>query len=320
MSSGFWGKLKSPISALAPMAGITDAAHRAIISEIGRPSVIWTEMLSIEGLDHYDVSKYEDVLSFSEDGQPTVLQLFGSDPEKFFKAAELGRERGFSGIDINMGCPDKNVEKQHAGADLINEFELVSEIVEATKRGAREIPVSIKTRVGYTGHNELEKWMSFLAELNPATITIHGRTRNELRNGEANWDSIKKSAGIIRGINKKIIILGNGDIQNAIEGEEKMNYSGVDGYMIGRKSIGNPWAFLKNVEPTLSERLRTALRHTEIFEEKLGKWRKIDQMKIQYVGYFSGFDGAKEIRMKLMGVKSFDEAKGILRGEILKIG
>ncbi len=150
MDRGFWDKIEKPIMAQAPMADVTDAAFRRIIAKYGKPDVLWTEQVSCDGLAHKEArAKLLPDLRFSEAERPIVAQFFGSKPENFYACAELAQELGFAGIDINMGCPDRSINKQKAGADLINDPALAKKIIREAKRGAGKLPVSVKTRGGY---------------------------------------------------------------------------------------------------------------------------------------------------------------------------
>ena len=149
MSQGFWRKLKIPFFVLAPMHDITDIVFRQMFVKYGRPDVFYTEFVSVDGLCSQGKEKLLSYLKFKKNEKPIVAQVFGANPDNFFKAAKLIKSLGFDGIDINMGCPDKQIEKQGAGAALMKNFKLAKEIIRATKQGADKMPVSIKTRIGY---------------------------------------------------------------------------------------------------------------------------------------------------------------------------
>src|SRR3989344_6534872 len=179
MIKGFWKQLKRPFFVLAPMANVTDAAFRQIIAKYGKPDVLWTEFVSTDALcsDAGRKNALAD-LWFDPSQRPIVAQIFGSKPDNFYKSAQLIQALGFDGIDLNMGCPDKGIEKSGAGARLIKEPKLAQEIIRATIKGAGPLPVSVKTRLGYSSDN-LEEWLKYLLETGPAAITIHARTRKE---------------------------------------------------------------------------------------------------------------------------------------------
>ena len=245
--------------------------------------------------------------------RPIIAQLFGSKPENFYQSAKLVKELGFNGIDINMGCPQKNILKQGAGANLINHPDLAREIIRATKRGAGDLPVSVKTRIGFN-KDEIETWLPVLLEEKPVAITIHGRTKKEMSKVPAHWDVIKRGVEISKG--SGVVIVGNGDVQDIADGEQKAKESGVDGIMIGRAVLGKPWLFknLEIVSPSFEERVGILVEHIKLFEKTYGKRdRSFNLMKKHIGAYLTGFEGAKELRIKLMKVDSGEEVIKILK-------
>jgi nifR3 family TIM-barrel protein len=299
----FWEKLKKPISASAPMAGVSDSAFRAMLARHGKPDVMWTEMVSLAGAAIRGESEFENEMSFGEMEHPIVFQFFGSFPEEFSICGKLAKSRGADGIDINMGCPDKGVEKQGAGACIIKSPALAKELVAAAMDGSNGLPVSVKTRIGYANAGEMEGWITALAEAKPAAITIHGRTRAEKRKGRANWDSIGDAGRIIKSISPGTVVLGNGDVGSKEEGERWAQKAEVDGYMAGRALIGNPWFFTGH-KATKKERIAAAKEHIEIFDKLLGEKESFDMVKKHLAGYMSGFLGAKKMREKLMAARN----------------
>ncbi len=309
MTSGFWQKLPRPIYALAPMANVTDCAFRRIIAKYGKPDVMFTEFTSCDGLQSPGREKIMIDLKFTDAERPIVAQIFGSKPDNFYKTALLCQELGFDGIDINMGCPDRNVEKQCAGAAMMKNPKLAQECILATKRGAGKLPISVKTRIGFN-KNELNTWLPHLLESDLAAITIHARTRKEMSKVPAHWEEITRAVQIRNkydSSNKKTLILGNGDVKDLIDAKEKINQTGCDGAMIGKGIFGNPWLFIGRT-PTVNEKLRVMVEHTYLFEKLLGDKKNFDIMKKHYKAYINGFDGAKELRVKLMG-EAKDAAK-----------
>jgi nifR3 family TIM-barrel protein len=311
MGNGFWEKLKKPISASAPMAGVTDAAFRRLLAESGKPDVIWTEMISLAGIVARGEKAFENEMRFSEAERPVVFQFFGSTPQEFTLCGKIARTREADGIDINMGCPDKAVEKQGAGATIMKSPSLAKEIIAATMDNAEDLPVSVKTRLGYASTDEMEDWFTAIAETKPAVISIHGRTRTERRKGRASWENIKKAGEIIKSISPTTLVLGNGDIESKKEGDKLANEAGIDGYMVGRAIVGNAWLF-SGEKVTKEKRLNGALRHLGLFKEILAENESFEMMKKHLSGYASGFVGAKKLRTKLMSAKSVEEAMGIL--------
>lgn len=311
MIQGFWKKLKKPFFVLAPMLDITDSPFRQIISGCGKPDVFYTWFVSVDGLcsaGKNNILKNPN-LKIAKKENPIVVQLFGKDPEKFFESAKIMVQLGFSGIDINMGCPDKDVLKQGAGAELIKNPELARKIIRATKKGAGKIPVSVKTRVGFYKNIEMENWLKELLKEKPSAICMHGRTAKQKYGGSADWNMIAEAVKIAKG--SGTLIIGNGDVKNLEEGIIRSKESGVDGIMIGRSILENPWMFSnKNVLP--KEKLKMLVRHASLYEKNY-KGKSFNNFRKFYRCYVSGFEGSKELRIRLMEAKNSNELKKILK-------
>lgn len=322
MNNGFWGKLNKPIFALAPMADVTDPPFRRIIAKygkftrpdgalIGGPDVFWTEFVSADGL----VSKGREVLlkdlEYSENERPIIAQLFTSSPLKMEEAAKIVQDLGFDGLDINMGCPDRTIEKQGAGAALIRTPYVAREVIKAAKRGAPNLPISAKTRVGYRDR-EIETWILTLLKEGLSVLSIHARTREEMSKVPARWEDVKRIVEIRNEISKETLIFGNGDVLSLKDAKEKIEVTGADGAMLGKAIFGNPWLFSKKREVTVSEKLIVAIEHTKLFEEILGKRKSFSVMKKHFKAYVEGFSGAKDLRGKLMETNSSKEVERII--------
>ena len=224
-----------------------------------------------------------------------------------------------------MGCPDRAVERQGAGAALIKDPKRAQEIIQETKRGAGKMPVSVKTRLGYA-RDTMEEWVPYLFEMEPAAITIHARTRKEMSKVPAHWDRITDVVslrdGYFSGKRSKPLIIGNGDVESLTDGYRKAKETGADGIMVGRGIFGNPWFFntrIKNI--SVERRLSAMVEHTRLFEKYFGNSnndrstaiRNFDIMKKHFKAYASGFDGAKELRAKLMIARSAEEVRRVLK-------
>lgn len=307
MEKGFWEKLKKPIIVLAPMADVTDAAFRRIIAKYGKPPTMWTEFVSADGLFMGGSGALMQDLLFSENERPIVAQFFTAKPEMMERAAALARELGFDGVDINMGCPDRTIEKQGAGAALIKNPSLAKEVIRAAKRGAGDLPVSVKTRTGYN-KDEIDTWIPALLEEDLAALILHARTRKEMSDVPARWEDVTQVVKIRDEMKKETLILGNGDVKDLADAREKVKESGADGAMLGRAIFGNPWLFAEKI-PELPEKLRVMVEHTKLFEELLGGRKNFAVMKKHYKAYVSGWDGAKELRMKLMEAKNASQVE-----------
>ncbi len=328
----FWQNLKKPIFALAPMANVTDAAFRRLIAKYGKPDITWTEFVSVEGLLSRGREKLLVDFIYTEGERPIVAQIFGGKPEQFYEVAQLCAELGFDGIDINMGCPDRGIEKSGACAALIKSPELAKQIILETKRGAGALPVSVKTRLGYN-KNEIETWIPKLLEAEPAAITLHARTRKEMSLVPARWDQVKRMVEIvaekISDPRQRPILLGNGDVQSLEQARRLVAEAGCDGAMLGRAIFGNPWLFAEKI-PTTEEKLQVCIEHTKLFEELFGvgcsrpsviastrsnpplRIKPFDVMKKHYKAYVNGFDGAKELRAKMMEAENVGEIEKLV--------
>ncbi len=288
---------------MAPMADVTDAAFRQIINTYGKPDVFYTEFVSADGLflGGYDALIKD--LSFTEAERPIVAQFFTSKPELMEKAATLAKELGFDGVDINMGCPDKSIEKQGAGASLMKNPALAQKLLYAAKKGG--LPVSVKIRIGYNT-NELHTWLPTILETEPEAVIVHARTRKEMSNVPADWTQIKRAVELRDECNSKSLIVGNGDVLSVEDGRQKIKETGCDGVMIGRGIFGNPWLFSEK-HVSIKEKLSVMVEHTKLFEELLGDVKNFAIMKKHYKAYVSDFAGAKELRIELMKAKSAEE-------------
>lgn len=311
---GFWGQLKKPVFVLAPLANVTDAVFRAHIVKHSKPDVFWTEFVAADGLCHPKGRQalLRD-LRYSEAERPIVAQLFTAYPDKMREAAKIVTELGFDGIDINMGCPDKNVMKQGAGAACMKDPELAQALIVAAREGSiaagKELPISVKTRLGFNEDN-LEEWLPKLLEMKPAVITLHARTKKEMSKVPARWERIKRAVEIAQSTDT--LIIGNGDARDMFDAEEKVKQTGVDGVMFGRAIFGNPWLFDRDKQVTVRERILSALEHTRLFEATWGKTKSFELMKKHYQAYINHFPLAKELRVELMDCHVVSEVEGVV--------
>lgn len=319
MKNGFWGKLDGPFFCLAPMAGVTDPAFRSMIAKYSKVQkrndvVMWTEFISADGLfmGGFDALKVD--LEYSEEERPIVAQFFSKEPELMTRAAELAREKGFDGVDINMGCPDKNVVRQGSGAALIKDPALARRIIRATKAGAGDLPVSVKTRIGFN-KIEIEEWLPELLAEEPAVVTLHARTKKEMSKVPAHWDEIKHAVEICDRLGSKTLIVGNGDVTDVQDARARAEETGADGVMMGRAIFGNPWLFREDIkyeDIPWREKLQVAVEHTLLFEDLIGEDKSFALMKKHFKAYVNGFDGAKELRLRMMETDNAKEVKEIV--------
>jgi tRNA-dihydrouridine synthase B len=342
MERGFWADLSHPILGLSPMDGVTDAAFRFMVAKHGKPAVMMTEFTAAEGIRAGADRLLTDFL-YNEIERPIAAQIFGSDPDAFRISAAVAAALGFDGVDINMGCPAKNVAEKGAGAGLIRDPERAKAIIRATRQGIKQwaegmsleeigvadsitvpvmarrqllpqpyqerrvIPVSVKTRIGYDSI-VIADWVQHLLEEAPVTITIHGRTLKQLYTGEANWEAIGQAAHLIR--QTPTLVLGNGDVRSVDDAVTKCTAYGTHGALLGRASYGNPWIFSGH-EATWEERLAAALEHSRHLNT-LFEGKAFIRMRKHLMDYTKGFDGARELRQQLMKVTTLAEVEAIL--------
>jgi nifR3 family TIM-barrel protein len=346
----FWKKLKKPVGqlsqpffCLAPMADVTDIAFRQMLAKYGKNStnknqiVFWTEFVSADGLCNKVGRKHlAHILKFYKIEKPIVAQVFGANPANMEKACKMisklnssSCRAGFDGIDINMGCPDKSVVKQGAGSALIKTPALAREIIRSAIRGAGGLPVSVKTRVGFN-KEEIDTWIPELLKEDISALTIHARTKKEMSKVPANWDYVRRVVELVKKSGKNIPVIGNGDVKSLDEAREKIKKYGCDGVMIGRGVFGNPWFFSttpaseghpslekegKAEGPTLiSLKTKALVEHIKIFDKELLKKgdKTFAVMKKHFKAYINGWDGAKELRVRLMETENPKQAISIL--------
>ncbi len=313
----FWEKLPTPFFVLAPMEDVSDAAFRILIAKYSSPDiprVLYTEFTSADGLlraEDTGKQKLLRKLKYSEIERPIVAQLFTSNPEHMEAGATLCRELGFDGFDINMGCPDRSVEKQQSGSALIKNPPLARELIRAAKKGF-DGPVAVKTRLGYNA-DELETWLPELLAEEPAVVTLHARTRKEMSDVPAHWDRIARAVKIRDELKSKTLIVGNGDVKDIADARAKATESGCDGVMLGRAVFGNPWLFSgRTDEPTQQEKIDLLIEHIELFQKHLSGLVSEAVMKRHFKAYIGGWDGAKELRTQLMEAEDLRQAHDIL--------
>ena len=336
---GFWQRLVDEkllhgetLAVVAPMADVTDIAFRTMIAKYSKPhgpDVMWTEFVSADGLNSPGREVLKRDLAFSDIERPIVAQLFTSTPENMKKAAALCRELGFDGIDINMGCPDKSIEKQGAGAAHMKDWRRAQAVIRAAQEGAVDIPVSVKTRIGYN-KVEFMEWLPKILECNIPALTVHLRTRKEMSLVPAHWELMPEVVKLVREMTGEVkdggtILIGNGDVKSLAEGKRLAKESGCDGVMVGRGLFGTPWFFqgadyadlaqttqtntyTDTYSKTTEEKLRIMVEHTKLYEEKMGDIKSFAIMKKHFKAYVNGFDGAKELRVELMECET---AKGV---------
>jgi len=316
MAINFWNKLNPPFFVLAPMADVTDLPFRSIVAKCGKPDVFYTEFVSAHGLASNGREQLVRDLAIGEHDHPIVAQFFGTNPDHLFSAGKLARKLGFDGVDINMGCPDKSIVKQGAGIALSKNPKLAQELITALKDGAYGLPVAIKTRLGISNPQEWKEWIQAILESHPDVLIIHGRTMKEMSKAPAHWDIISEVAKVAH--ESGALCVGNGDIFSREQGIDMAKSSGVDGIMIGRGALQNPWIFEKGETlHTKNERLGLLLEHIDLWIKQWDKIKSPNLMKKFFKIYCSGFSRSAILRARLMECESFSDIVLICK-QILK--
>lgn len=345
------------------MDGVTDACFRSVIARQGKPDVGFTEFTHV-----HDICRGPEILMetllYSEMERPIVAQLYGKDPDLFYRAAHAVCELGFDGLDINMGCPSKSVASSGSGAGLIRTPELARAIMQAATRGIedwaggqtleqagfkaarvavierlnqqrgatgptprRQIPLSVKTRLGYESVT-VEMWVEELLQEQPTVISLHGRTLKQMYRGTADWSAIARAVALVKGTGT--LLLGNGDIQSLDDVARRVHETGVDGVLVGRSVLGAPWFFREKeqarmrtqsvsgmdveqdaVEVSLNERFAVLVDHAQQFQALVGE-RQFYRMRKHLGWYCKGFPHAASLRAQMVRVSSVTELQTLL--------
>jgi tRNA-dihydrouridine synthase len=330
--ANFWRNLNLPILALAPMEDVTDSVFRQLLVGHGRPDVMFTEFTNCEGVQSVGQAKVIHRLKFDPIERPLVAQVWGITPEDYYETAKLIQAMGFDGIDINMGCPVKKIIQQGACSALIKNPGLAKDIIQATKQGAPDLPVSVKTRIGFN-QIQTEEWCGFLlCECRPDVLIVHGRTVKEESKVPCHWDEIGKVVKMRDEIyatqSQKPLILGNGDVQSRDLALQKVNQYKVDGVMVGRGIFHNPWLFnpdyrdagqadILRVSTGLpvspQEKIDLLLEHLDLFENTWAGLKNYNALKKYYKIYIHGFAGATSLRTELMNTTNYQEARQVIQ-------
>jgi tRNA-dihydrouridine synthase len=310
----FWNDLPRPFFILAPMEAVTDVVFRHVVASAARPDIFFTEFTNASSYcSPKGIHSTRGRLTFTSDEQPMVAQIWGSRPEQFAEMARGLAKMGYSGIDINMGCPDKSVVKGGAGSALIKNPELAAELIAAAKQGG--LPVSVKTRLGFSSKDEWLEWLTHILKQDIVNLTIHLRTRKEMSKVDAHYEMIPDIKALRDKIAPQTLLTINGDIRDRQHGEELVQTYGVDGVMIGRGIFTNPFAF--EVEPkehSREELIGLLNHHLDLFDKYSRELepRNFEPLKRFFKIYIRDFPGASELREKLMHAKSTDEVRALI--------
>lgn len=313
----FWHSLKKPFFILAPLDDVSDTVFREVVIKAATPDVVFTEFANTDGYVHpkgtlsvqrkLQVNDSERTL-----GTPLIAQLWGANPEHYYQTAQKLAATGlYAGIDINMGCPERGIVKRGCCGGLIKEenWDNAAAIIQAAKKGAGSLPVSVKTRIG-VNRIVTEEWVGHLLKQDIAALTVHGRTVKEMSSVPAHWDEIAKAVKIRNKIAPRTIMIGNGDVESRKQGEELAKQHGLNGIMIGRGVFKNLHVFAPKTKIwSLHERLQILVEHVDLYEKTWSKTKSYDPLKKFFKVYLNGFAGAAEIRNQFMQTRTADEAR-----------
>lgn len=319
MIDNFWRELPRPFFILAPMEEVTDVVFRHVVSEAARPEVFFTEFTNSDSYCHPEgINSVRGRLTFTEDEQPIVAHIWGDKPE-YFRQMSIGMaELGFKGLDINMGCPVPNVAQHGKGSGLIRRPEVAAELIQAAKAGG--LPVSVKTRLGFTEVDEWKVWLKHILEQDIANLSIHLRTRDEMSKVPAHWELIPEIKKLREQVAPDTLLTINGDIPDRQKGLELAEKYGIDGVMIGRGIFHNPFAFETEKKDHSSEELLDLLRlHMDLHDQYSHlELRPFTALHRFFKIYVKGFPGASALRNQLMNTRSTDEVRELLDAFVSK--
>ena len=319
----FWQTLPQSFSVLAPMEGVTDLVFRQVIAKASRPDVFFTEFTNVSSFaSEKGRQNALERLEITSTDAPIVAQIWGKNPAHFAELSSALDKIGFQGLDINMGCPDRHVNRAGGGAAMIRTPELAAECINQAK-SATKLPVSVKTRLGFTYPEEYQTWLPFLLKQNLAALTVHLRTRKEMSKVPAHYELIPDIIKIRNQVAKQTKLIINGDIKNLSEiNQLHQTYSEIDGFMIGRGVFQNPYCFTKHT-PTPNELKELFLYHLDLHDqrqsqlEKAGSRYPYEPLKHFFKIYINSFNGASELRAKLMDCKNTTELRQVLTESML---
>jgi tRNA-dihydrouridine synthase B len=288
-----WAGMRRPIVCLAPMDGITDTAYRRLVRRFNREVVLFSEFTSADGFLRSEKARSR--LDFRPEEHPYFVQLFGNHPSAFAEAARALEQAGVAGIDINMGCPARKIVASQHGSGLMNDVEQACRIVAAVA-SACALEVSVKTRLGWKDSSNLLSFTRALVDAGASLITIHGRTYDQGFKGEADWEPIFELKRRL-----PVPVLGNGDVKGLEDGVARMGP--LDGFMIGRAAIGNPWVFRRNPRqrhPGLAERVGVIRDHFLLMCEAKEPRQALREFRKHLTGYLRGVPHIKAVKTALM--------------------
>lgn len=309
-----WNELKKPFTILAPMEGVTDCVFRSVVNRAGRPDLFFTEFTNVSSYaserGRHDALER---LTVKPEDKPIIAQIWGKNPAHFGELAKQLESLGFSGLDLNFGCPDRHVNKAGGGAAMIRTPELAVECIKQAKANT-SLPVSVKTRLGFTYIEEYKAWLKLLLEQDLAALTVHLRTRKEMSKVPAHYELISEIIQLRARISPSTKLIINGDIKDQRQiSELSQSYPEVDGFMIGRGIFQNPYCFT-NHTPTKDDLLTLFRYHLDQYDARAKEIEHYpyEPLKRFFKIYINSFDGASDLRVKLMDCKNTTELRQVL--------
>ena len=321
-----WDNLPKPFLILAPMEGVTDIIFRQVIANAGRPDLFFTEFTNVSSYaSEKGRANALERLKIAPTDSPIIAQIWGKNPDHFSECAEALESLGFSGVDLNFGCPDKHVNKTGGGAAMIKTPELAVECLKNAKKSTN-LPVSVKTRLGWAGVDEFKTWLPTLLREHPTALPVHFRTKKEMSKVPAHYELIPEIIQLRNEISPKTKLVINGDVKNRKHALKlHKEYPEIDGFMIGRGVFENPYCFT-NHTPTREELMKLLNLHLRLYEEyensvsmgvsehseKHYSHIPYENLKHYFKIYINNFPGAKDLRTRLMETHSIPEARAII--------
>lgn len=309
--NNFWNDLPRPFFILAPMEAVTDVVFRHVVAKAASPDVYFSEFTNATGWVHAGEKAIGGRLVKTDDEHPIVAQVWGGEPGDMATLANHCKALGFDAIDINMGCPAKSAVKS-GGSALIRDPKLAAEAIAAAKTAG--LPVSVKTRLGYSSLDERHEWITHLLKQDIVALTIHLRTKKEMSKVDAHWELMQEIRELRDKIAPQTFIIGNGDVRDRVHGLELVEQTGIDGVMIGRGIFHNPWAFEISVtNHTVDERFALLRTQLDLYDQysELTK-RPFDTLKRFFKIYVRDFPAAAELRDKLMHTRTTEEVRTLI--------
>ena len=293
------------------MEGVTDIAFRQVIAHAGRPDLFFTEFTNVSS--YASEKGRENALErfqIAPTDSPIIAQIWGKNPEHFAKCTSALKKLGFAGVDLNFGCPDKHVNKAGGGAAMIQTPDLAVECFNNAKRSTN-LPVSIKTRLGWKDPSEYQTWLPTLLQQHPAALTVHLRTKKEMSKVPAHYELIPDIIKLRDEISPDTKLIINGDIKDRAHVLElHKEHPEIDGFMIGRGVFQNPYCFTNHV-PTRDDLMELLNLHLNLYEKY--NFHSYEPLKHFFKIYINSFPGASDLRAKLMETHSISEARKILQ-------